>query len=1045
MAKFFIERPIFAAVIAIVITIAGLISIPILPIAQFPQIAPPTVQVTTTYTGASAAVVEQTVTTPIEEQINGVEGMIYMSSVSTDNGNMVLTVTFDVGYDLDIAAVDVQNRVAIAQAQLPVDVSRYGLTIKKQSPDMTLIVNLISPDQSRDELFLSNYAAINLVDRLKRLDGVGDVSILGERKYSMRIWLDPDKLASAGLSANDIAEAIQAQNIQPAAGQIGQMPAPPGQKFQFSITALGRLESAEEFENIIIRADPGGAMLRLQDVARVELGAENYASFALLDGGMSTNIGIYSLPGANAIAVANGVRAEMAVLAERFPSGVEYFVVYDTTVFVTDSISEVMVTFVEAFLLVFLVVYIFLQDWRATLIPAITIPVSLIGTFAVMNLVGFSTNTLSLFGLVLAIGLVVDDAIVVVENVDRQLSRGGISGRQAAIRAMNEVTGPIIATTLVLGAVFVPVGFVPGTTGQLYKQFALTIAFSVFISSICALTLSPALCAILLRPTNEDDKNRFFTWFNKSFERFRSTYEKTVATLIENSGKVVGLFGIGLLLTVYAFFVVPTGFVPEEDQGYVIVNLQGPDGAALPRTALVTEEVTKLLMAEDGVAHVITIGGYNLLTSAAASNVSTFFAVFEPFDERTTEALSAAGILASLRPKFAKITEADVLAFNPPPIPGLSTTGGFQFNLQDYDAGSFAELDEAAQKLIHAGNSGDIVQSLYTSYRSNYPKLYIDMDRSKALSLGVDVSDVFATLQGYLGAIYINDFNKFGRIYRVFMQADQNDRSLTRDIGKLFVPNADGGMVPLSTLVKIENTIGPQTITHFNLYRSAMINGGPAAGRSSGEAMQEMQRLADTQLPRSMGYEWQGTAFEELKSGNVAPLIFGLALIFVFLFLAAQYESWILPLVILLSVPLAILGALTAQGMRGLANDVYCQIGLVMLIGLASKNAILIVEFAKERREAGAEIIEAALDATRSRVRPILMTAFSFILGVFPMVVASGAGAASRHSLGTAVFGGMLVSTILSLLVVPVFYVLAQGLRERFSGTAQSANLPDGA
>lgn len=1031
MAKFFIERPIFAAVIAIVITIAGGISLPILPVAQFPQITPPTVQVTTTYTGASAAVVEETVTTPIEEQVNGVEGMIYMTSVSTNDGNMILTVTFEVGYDLDIAAVDVQNRVAIAQAQLPSDVSRYGLTIKKQSPDMTLIVNLLSPDGSRDELFLSNYAAINLVDRLKRVEGVGDVQILGERKYSMRVWLDPDKLASASLSADDVAAAIRAQNIQPAAGQIGQTPAPADQKFQLAITALGRLETVEQFEEIIVRARPDGSILRLRDVARVELGAENYASFAQLDGGKATNIGIFSLPGANAIQVADEVRAEMAELAPRFPPGVEYTVVYDTTTFVRDSISEVLITFVEAFLLVFLVVYVFLQDWRATLIPAITIPVSLIGTFAIMNVVGFSTNTLSLFGLVLAIGLVVDDAIVVVENVDRQLEKGGVTRREAAIRAMQEVTGPIVATTLVLGAVFVPVGFVPGTTGQLYKQFALTIAFSVFISSINALSLSPAMCAILLRPTHEDDKNRFFKWFNRSFENFRGHYEAMVTRLIDNSRAVVIAFAGGLALTAYAFVAVPTGFVPEEDQGYVIVSLQGPDGAALPRTAQVTDRVTKLLLEEDGVAHVVTIGGYNLLTSAAAANVSTFFAVLDPFDERTTDALSAKGILASLRPKFARIAEAEIVAFGPPPIPGLSTTGGFEFNLQDYDAGSFDELSGAAQKLIRAGNESDTVQGLYTSFRSNYPQLYADLDRDKALSLGVDVSDVFATLQGYLGALYVNDFNKFGRIYRVFMQAEESDRVEERDIGKLYVPNNAGDMVPLSTLVQIEDTVGPQTITHFNLYRSALINGAPAEGRSSGQAMAEMEHLAETLLPRSMGYEWQGTAFEEIQAGNLAPLIFGLAIVFVFLFLAAQYESWTLPLVILLAVPLAILGALTAQWLRGLTNDVYCQIGLVMLIGLASKNAILIVEFAKEQREAGSEIVAAALEAARSRVRPILMTAFAFILGVLPLVTASGAGAASRHSLGTAVFGGMLVSTLLSLLVVPVFYVLVERTRER--------------
>ena len=1041
MAKFFIERPIFAAVIAIVITIAGAISLPILPVAQFPQITPPTVQVTTTYTGASAAVVEETVTTPIEAQVNGVEGMIYMSSVSTDDGAMSLSVTFDVGYDLSIAAVDVQNRVAIAQAQLPEEVSSYGLTIQKQSPDMTLMVNIISPNQSRDELFLSNYAAINLVDRLSRIDGVGNVKIIGERQYSMRIWLDPDKMASAGLSPTDIANAIREQNIQPAAGQIGQSPTLSTQKFQLAIIAQGRLSEVGQFEDIIVRAEDDGALLRVKDIGRVELGAQTYSSFSQLDGEKAINVGIYSLPGANAIQVANEVRAEMDKLSERFPPGVSYKVVYDTTVFVTDSISEVLVTFVEAFLLVFLVVFIFLQDWRATIIPAITIPVSLIGTFAIMNVVGFSTNTLSLFGLVLAIGLVVDDAIVVVENVDRQLEKGGVTRRQAAILAMEEVTGPIIATTLVLAAVFVPVGFVPGTTGQLYKQFALTIAFSVLISSIIALSLSPALCAILLRPVNEDGKNAFFRKFNELFDRFKVRYESIVALLIRRWVAVSVVFVFGLGLTAFAFVAVPTGFVPEEDQGYIIVNLQGPDGAALPRTEETTNQVTKLLMAEDGVKHVITLGGFNLLTGAAAANVSTFFAVFKPFEDRTTEALSAKGILASLQPKFAQIAGANVVAFGPPPIRGLSTTGGFEFNLQDFDSGSFEDLDKAAHGLIHAGNQSDTVRGLYTSYRSNYPKLFVDLDREKALSLGVSVSDVFSTLKGYLGAMYVNNFNKFGRIYRVYLQADVEDRSLSSDIGNLYVPSKSGEMVPLSTLITIQNTVGPQTITHFNMYRSALITGSPADGKSSGQAMAEMQGLADKQLPQTMGYEWQGTAYEQIKAGNMAPLIFGLALVFVFLFLAAQYESWTLPLVIMLAVPLAILGALAAQSLRGLTNDVYCQIGLVMLIGLASKNAILIVEFAKEKREGGAEIVDAALDAARSRVRPILMTAFAFILGVLPLVTATGAGAASRQSLGTAVFGGMLVSTVLSLLVVPVFYVIVERLRERSIGTAEEETL----
>jgi hydrophobe/amphiphile efflux-1 (HAE1) family protein len=1032
--EFFIRRPIFATVLALIITLAGAICIPGLPIALFPEITPPTVQVKATYTGAPAEVVEGTVTTPLEEEINGVQGMIYMSSVSANDGSSVIIASFNVGYDLDIAAVDVQNRAQIAQAQLPSDVTRQGVTVKKQSTDLTVVVNLISPDDSRDELYLSNYATINIIEVLKRIPGVGDVVNFVGQDYSMRIWLDPDRLANLGLAAADVVAAVREQNAQVPSGQIGQPPAPKGQQFQYPIVTLGRLADVPQFEDIIVRTKPDGSVVRVRDVGRVDLGAQSYNSYSRLNGQPSIPIGVFQLPGGNALDVANQVRATMDKLAPRFPSGVSYRIAYDTTMFVRESIKEVLITLLEALGLVILVVFVFLQGWRATLIPAITIPVSLVGTFALMKVFGFSINTLTMFGLVLAIGLVVDDAIVVVENVSRLLEDRTKSLREAASQAMAEVTGPIIATSLVLMAVFVPVGFTPGTSGQLYQQFALTIAISVALSTINALTLSPALCAVILRPAAP--RGWFFLGFNRVFAWSTAAYERLVERLSRRWLIVVVGFVLLLGVTYSLFRSVPTGFVPDEDQGYIIVSVQGPDGAALERTRAVGDRVNQILMDTPGIRDVLVIGGFNFLNQTTAPNVATCFVILKPWAERKTPELRLEGIFAHVRRQFAGIADAQVFAFGPPPIRGLSATGGVQMQVQDLGGQDLRTLDRVTQQIIQQGNQRSDLVGLFTTFRATTPQLYVDIDRTKAKSLGVDVSDIASTLQVYLGSLYVNDFNKYGRVYRVFMQAEAGARARSADIGRLYVRNAQGRMIPLSTLVTVSSQVGPQTVDHYNLFRTAQITASPAPGRSSGEAIAAMEELTRQLLPAGMGFEWTGIAFQELEAGNLAPIIFSLALVFVFLFLAAQYESWIMPLMVMLAVPLALLGALGAQHLRGLANDIYCQIGLVMLIGLASKNAILIVEFARRRRDEGLTIEQAAMEAARIRLRPILMTSFAFILGVLPLTIATGAGAAGRHSLGTAVFGGMVVSTFLNLLVVPVFYVLIERLRERRRGPA---------
>jgi len=1029
LVDFFINRPVLSTVIAILITLVGLISIPALPIAQFPQISPPTVQVSATYTGASAEVVEETVTTIIEEQINGVEGMTYMQSQSSNDGTSGITVTFDVGYDLDIAAVDVQNKVELAKPRLPTEVNNYGLDVEKQSTSLTLAVNLVSPDGSRDAIFLSNYIDIHIKDVIQRVPGVGSLTIWGERKYSMRVWMDPDKLTSLGLTPTDVSNAIQDQNQQIPAGSIGQPPIQQDQQFQYSITTKGRLSTVEEFENIILKTNTDGSVLRIKDVATVDLGAESYSTLAYLNGKSTVGIGIYQLPNANALDVANQVKAAMKTLEKDFPSGMEYEIIYDTTTFVKDSIQEIIKTLLEAFVLVFIVSFLFLQSFRATIIPTITIPVSLIGTMALVNALGFSINMLTLFGLVLAIGLVVDDAIVVVENVSRIIEEKGLKAREAASFAMHEVTGPIVATSLVLMAVFVPVSFFPGIVGRMYNQFALTIACAVAISTINALTLSPALCAIFLKD-QEPRKGRFFTWFNNSFDNFKNKYEGVLNRVIQRWGLVIVAFVVLLGATYLLLKTVPAGFVPAEDQGYFIVNVQGPEGSSLGRTDDIIQNATNTLLNIEGVENVIAIAGLNFLTSTADANAAAMFAVLKPYSERKSSKLSVFSLIETATEKLSQIEGAIIVIFNAPPIQGLSSKGGFTFELQDRTGLGFEVMSKTANEIIADANSSGNFVGVFTSFTDNVPQIYVEMDRTKAQTLGVPVSNVFDSLQAYLGALYVNDFNKFGKVYRVFIQAQDDFRSNIDDIGKLYTNNNNGDMVPLNTLIDVEQRTGPETISHYNLYRSIEINGSPRAGYSEGAALKYIAESADKIMPEGMGYEWSGISYQQIKAGNLAPLIFLLSIVFVFLFLAALYESWSMPLMIMLAVPIAILGALLAQYIRGLQNDIYCQIGLVLLIGLASKNAILIVGFAKIKRDMGLSIVEAAKEASLIRLRPILMTAFSFILGVVPLVFASGAGAESRHSLGTAVFGGMILSTFLSLIVVPVFYVIIQSIRE---------------
>ncbi|WP_193196791.1 efflux RND transporter permease subunit [Nostoc sp. MG11] len=1039
---FFIKRPVFTSVCAIIILLVGAISIPTLPTDQYPEISPTQINVTANYVGATAEVVENTVTTILERQINGVEGMKYMTSSSSNNGTSTITVTFDASRDKDIAAVDVQNRVSLAEPLLPEVVQRTGVVVNKQSNNILLAIGLYSDNKDYDNVFLSNYVDLYVVDALKRIKGVGDVQIFGERRYAMRLWLDPNRLASRNLTAQDVIDALDEQNLQVGAGQIGQQPTSPEQMYQIDLQALGRLSEATEFADMVIKTGEDGALIKLKDVGRTELGAENYSTFLRFKGNEGVGMGIFPTPGSNALDVAKAVKAEMVRLRQSFPPGMEYEVAFDTTLFVEASLAEVVKTLIEAIALVVLVIYIFLQDWRTTLIPVIVVPLTLVGTFAFIKVFGFSINTLTMFGLTLATGLVVDDAVIIVENISRLIEDEGMSPRQAASESMKELFGAVIATSLVLMAVFVPVAFFPGSTGQIYKQFALTIAFSTAISTFLAITLTPSLSALLLR---RGQRSRgWLGWIFERINRFidwtRKGYERSLYRLNRVKAIIVLLFVLSLGFTGWLYTRVPTAFIPDDDQGYFITIIQGPEGVSLNYTSKVMAQVEKEILKLPEVTGTFAIGGFGF--SGNSANSGAIFTTLKPWGDRHEPGQSAQAIIGKLTGVLSAIPEARIFPVNPPSIQGLGSFGGFQFQLQDRRGNSGLDnLLQTMGQLLERGNQTPGLQAVFSTFSANTPQILIEVDRNKAKSLQVDIDDIFNTLQSYLGSRYVNDFNLLQRTYRVYVQADAQFRSNPEDIGKLYVRSANNQMIALSNLVKLTPATGAQTINHFNLFRSIEINGSAAPGYSSGQATTAMEQLAKEVLPASMGYEWAGITAEEKQSGGLAPLIFGLGLVFVFLVLAAQYENYVDPLIIMFSVPLAILGALLAQSMRGLANDVFCQVGLVMLIGLASKNAILIVEFANQLREQGLSLTKAAIQASQERLRPILMTSLSFILGVWPLVNPEGAGAASRKSLGTAVAGGMIVSTFLSLFIVPILYIVIGNIRDRMSPRRQPQQL----
>ena len=1031
LSKFFIDRPVFANVIAIVTILLGIVALYRLPVERYPAIVPPTVVVSAAYPGANAKVVADTVAAPIEQQVNGVENMMYMTSTSSSDGTYALTITFEIGTNLDDAQVLVQNRVAIAQPSLPEEVRRQGLSVKKQSSNIIMAVTLTSPSKKFDGLFLSNYATLRLRDELSRVDGVGEVLVRGVGAYAMRIWLDPDKLASRQLTTQDVTAALARQNVQVAAGQVGQPPSPDGQRFQMTVTTLGRLSDPDQFEGIVIKASASGQMVYLRDVARVELGAQNYDSYASRNGMDSANMLVYQLPGSNAIDVARSVRVAMEKIKPTLPEGLEYSIPFDTTKFVEAAIRGVYTTLIEAGLLVLIVILVFLQSWRALLIPATTVPVTIIGAFAFMPLLGFSVNMLTLFGLVLAIGIVVDDAIVIVENATHHIERG-LSPRDATIKAMTEVTGPVIAITLVLMAVFLPTAFLGGITGQLYRQFALTIAATAFISAVNALTLKPAQCATYLRPyTGKNFFTRVFDFFYKPLEWF---YSCCISQLLRVWWLVLIVFVGIAIFTGWWYQKTPTGFLPTEDQGYVIIAVQLPDAASLDRTREVTERMSKIFASTPGVEHWFVLGGFSLLDGTNASNGATAFAAWSDWSKRTTPDLSQESLVARLQKEFAQMQESFILVLVPPSIQGLGVAGGFQMQIEDREGVGPEILQERTQAVIDEAKKSPEIGGASSSFRAGVPQLYLNIDRVKAERMGVMLSDVFATLQANLGSVYVNDFNKFDRTYQVRVQADARFRSDPSRLRRLEVRNRTGQRVPLATLLTPETRIGPQSIIRYNLYPTASINGGAAPGVSSGEALKVMESVAAKVLPRSMGFDWTGIAYQEKRISGEAVFVFALAVLLVYLVLAAQYESWLLPLAVILVVPLGIFGVVAAVNFTGTDNNMYTQIGVVLIIALASKNAILIVEFARELRLQGRSIHEAAIEAARMRFRPILMTSFAFIMGVLPLVWATGAAAASRRALGTAVFGGMITSTVLAVFFVPVFYVAIQKLIELWNG-----------
>ncbi|HYO51897.1 multidrug efflux RND transporter permease subunit [Archangium sp.] len=1035
---FFIRRPVFAAVCSILLTLAGAIAIPTLPIAQYPDLAPPQVTVTSTYVGASAEVVESAVTIPIEQELNGVEGMRYITSTSSNDGTSQITVTFEPTRDIEVAAVDVQNRVSRAASRLPAQVNQTGIVVNKASSQMLLTVSLSSPDDRYDAKFLSNYIDVNLKDAIKRVRGVGEVRIFGERKFSMRLWLDPTELARRNLTPQDVVRALQEQNLQVAAGQVGQPPSSTEQPYQLAVRARGRLVEPEEFGDIVLLRNTDGKLVRVKDVGRVELGAENYGTLLRFNGRTGVGLAIFQLPTANALDVRDGVIKELDRLSQQFPPGLEYRPGNDTTLAVRASVNEVVRTLVEAIALVILVIFLFLHGWRSVLITALTLPVSLVGTFAFVYLMGFSINTLTLFGLTLATGLVVDDAIVVIENIERLMAEKGLSAMQAAREGMREVSGAVVAISIVLVAVFIPVALFPGTTGAIYRQFALTIAASVALSTFCALTLTPALSARLLQH-HHGEKWIFFRMMDRALDWTKTTYGRGLRVMLKSPLVILLAFLLCMSGTVMLFRAAPTGFIPDEDQGYLIISVQGPEGMSLARTEKVLAEAEAVLKAQPEVVTIFAIGGFSF--QGTGPNYATIFVPLQPWEKRPKPEQSVAALVERLRGPLGRIGGARVMPLQPPAIRGVGSVGGFQFIIEDAAGGrSLDELASAAQEVVASGNQEGRLRGVFTTFNADTPLLDVEVDRQKAKALGVPIEQVFGTMQLYMGSQYVNDFNYANRTYRVYVQAEQQFRDSPQDIGAFYVRSDSGAMIPLESLVKVSPTSSAQVIRHYNLFRAVEINGQSAPGISSGQALEAMEQLAAQLLPQGMSGEWTGISLEQKQSGGQTMIIFALGLLFVFLVLAAQYESFTLPFVIILSVPLAIMGALALQMARGFANDVFCQIGLVMLVGLASKNAILIVEFAEQLRESGKSTVDAVVMAAEVRLRPILMTSIAFLLGVVPLMMAKGAGAAARNSLGTAVFGGMLVSTVVNFVFIPGLYVLMQRLR----GEAKRTSAEDG-
>jgi len=1029
LIEFFLRRPVFSAVCSLIVLIAGLIAIPTLPIAQYPQIAPPVVTVTAVYTGANAQAVESAVTTPLEQAINGVEGLRYISSTSSNNGTSQITCTFNLGTNLDIAATDVQNAVQSASGRLPGEVIQTGITVTKNSGSFVMAISLESHNPQISQLVLSNYAELNVVNSLKRVRGVSNVIIFGQRRYAMRVWLNPSALFARGLTVSDVISSLSEQNVEVAAGSIGSAPEPPNQPFTVSVRAEGRLSDPAQFRNVIVRAASGGAFVRLGDVSRVELGAEDYSNIVKFDGDSKVvGLGVLQLPTANSLQVTKDIAAELTQLSKSFPPGVTWKTAFDSSMFVNESIREVVFTLLLSILLVVAVIYLFLQDPRSTFIPAVTIPVSLIGAFAAMKIFGFTINTITLFGLTLATGLVVDDAIVVIENIARYIQEKGMRGIEGAAAAMREVQSAVVASSLVLLAVFVPVAFFPGTTGQLYKQFAMTIAASITISLFASLTLTPVMSARLL---HDEGRTNFalFEWFNRGLTAFRGWYRDALPALIRARYLIAGLFAIALLATFYLFRTTPTAFIPNEDQGYFIVTVQAPEGTSLASEAATAAQAERIIRAQPEVLHVFDVSGFSF--TGATPNRGIMFVLLKPWGDRKGSAHSLDSVIQRVQMGFFRIPQAQIFAFNPPAIQGVGNFGGFQFELEDHADVGLDTLMRTAYGYMGMGNRNPDLTQVFTTFRVDSPQLEVHVDRNKAKSIGVSLNDIFSTMQTDIGSFYVNDFSYLNRSYRVYVQAEMPYRSTLSALQYLYVRSSGGGIIPISGLASTQLTKSAPIINHYNLFRSIEINGSAAPGKGSGQAISAMQNLAQQIDPPGVSYEWSGLTLDEIQGGSLSIIIFGIGIVFVFLVLSAQYESFIDPLIVLLAVPASILGALLFMMARGLPSDAYAQVGYVMLIGLASKSAILIVEFANQQLAQGADIVTAAARAAQTRLRPILMTSIAFVIAVTPLVFASGAGSAARHSLGTVVFGGMIVSTILNLAITPVLYVIIKSLELR--------------